>query len=204
MKLLAILLFTAALGVLAAPAPRPWCMQPSQPCWKIKRAVEALDEHTTSKAVVIQPAAGREAALAQATANINIFANAAFEHLAQLAAQAQAQTQTSSQPESFVEQHITQNGKRSAPLWCIEKGEDALCWKRAVEQTSEIDKRWCLRPSQPCWKVKRAAESVLSARDEDNGAEAQEECAAGDAACLNAKRHLDDLHAVARTIIETF
>lgn len=185
-------------AVLAAPTPHPWCMRPSQPCWKIKRAVDALHGHSTRATTTTTiSGANRETALAKATSDINIFAAAAFEHLSRLAAQTLAASDALPDPA------LTKNDKRDAPLWCLQQGEDAICWKRAAEQVSEVEKRWCMRPSQPCWKVKRAAESILDADDDDDG-QTQQDCDADDSACSFAKRQLDDLHQVARAIVETF
>ncbi|ATY63712.1 clock-controlled pheromone ccg-4 precursor [Cordyceps militaris] len=177
----AALLALAATGLAA---PSPWCTRPGQPCWKLKRAVEAVDAHADAEA---------------AADGMGLIASVAYDRLVELAAQG------SPDPAAFYEQHRLQKSKRDVEAaaaiekrWCTRPGEP--CWKRAVEEQDELSKRWCLRPGQPCWKAKRAAESVLEAGQEDS----TEECGEGDEQCSNAKRSLENLHQVARAIVEAF
>ncbi len=181
MKLQLVALVTFATCAFAAP--RPWCLRPSQPCWKLKRAVEAFNAPRSD-----------EALQARSTGDLDLFANAAYDQLVYIAAQSEPD------PEAFYELHSIHNGKRddnNNQLRC--NGGDTGCWQRAVQGFNAVEKRWCLRPSQPCWKTKRAAELILSARD---GAE--EACGDDDDECTNAKRHLDGLQNVARDIIDAF
>ncbi|OAA52838.1 mating pheromone precursor [Beauveria brongniartii RCEF 3172] len=176
MKLSLVMLATAATTVLAAP--RPWCLRPGQPCWKLKRAVDALGEHASTPSPVDDavPAVGAD--------NIGLFASGAHDRLVHLASQS-----------SFDPADAAEFEKR----WCM---QNRKCWKRNADEHGELAKRWCLRPGEPCWKAKRAAESVLNAGQEEG--DAQEQDCGDDGECSVAKRHLDGLHHVARAIVEAF
>ncbi|OAA60883.1 clock-controlled pheromone ccg-4 precursor [Cordyceps fumosorosea ARSEF 2679] len=176
----------AALAAFAATAlatPQPSCFRPAQPCWKLKRSVEAFDN---------------SAHVARDAADIGVLGERAYDHLVELAARGAVD------PRAFIAENG--NAKRDAEerdvdnekRWCFRPAQP--CWKRAVAEQDELAKRWCFRPAQPCWKAKRAAESILAAR----GDEDEEACADGDEGCANAKRSLDELHLVARAIVEAF
>lgn len=165
-------------------------MRPAQPCWKLKRSVDAFNEHAADTDAVQERAE-------TTTADLDLFAASAYDHLVHLAANA------SPDPDAFYEQHrLHSEAKRGDnQLRCASEG--AACWARGAEQSGEVEKRWCMRPAQPCWKARRAAESILNSGQED-AEEEEEECGADDGECANAKRHLDGLHQVAREIVKVF
>ncbi|KAM3437604.1 hypothetical protein NHJ13734_004556 [Beauveria thailandica] len=203
MKLSLVMLATAATTVLAAP--RPWCLRPGQPCWKLKRAVDVLGEPASTPSPVDNnavPAVGAD--------NLGLFASGAHDRLLHLAAQASYDPADADEAAAFERRWCTQNPKcwkrnvdehgQLAKRWCLRPGEP--CWKRGVDEHGDLAKRWCLRPGEPCWKAKRAAESVLNAGQEEG--DAQEQDCGDDGECSVAKRHLDGLHHVARAIVEAF
>ncbi|KAM3481334.1 hypothetical protein MY5147_000725 [Beauveria neobassiana] len=193
MKLSLVMLATAAATVLAAP--RPWCMRPGQPCWKLKRAVDALGEPAPSP---VEPLDAD---------NIGLFASGAHDRLLHLASSDAANVDDEG---AFEKRWCMQTPKcwklladedgELSKRWCMRPGQP--CWKRSVDEHGDLAKRWCMRPGQPCWKAKRAAESVLNAGQEDG--DAQEQDCGDDGECSVAKRHLDGLHHVARAIVEAF
>lgn len=193
MRLQLVALVTLATSAFAAPAPQPWCMRPAQPCWKLKRAVDAINKHAAD---TLPPHDGVQERAAATPTDLDLFAASAYDHLVHLAANA------SPDPDAFYEQHRLHSARRDDnQLRCA--GDGAACWARGAEQSGEVEKRWCMRPAQPCWKTRRAAESILNAGQEDDDG-ASEECGADDGECANAKRHLDGLHQVAREIVKVF
>lgn len=79
-----------ATCVLAAPAPRPWCMRPSQPCWKAKRAVAALADAVTLHTPFLSARHDDDSHASSSppgTEALNLYAAAAFEQLASHAAE---------------------------------------------------------------------------------------------------------------------
>lgn len=262
MRLALVTALTITTCVLASPTPWPWCMRPSQPCWKVKRAVEAFDgavstisaRHTSKNLETVHD-----------DDSINFIASAAFDQLSDLVAQV-------SPPESTVSKHSRSRdgSEHTKGLWCLpgpakclpwdsiniddptgpphtnhdnNNKDDTIprkrwcgrsdvslgkrCWKdeykalaqrRKGDEEHEVEKRWCMRPSQPCWKAKRAAESILNAgqeddesadaeevaEDGDSGVEARNECGVESSECWRAKRDLNDLYSMARAIVEMF
>ncbi|KAJ4153832.1 hypothetical protein LMH87_010303 [Akanthomyces muscarius] len=144
-------------------------MRPAQPCWKLKRAVDAINKHAAD---TLPPHDGVQERAAATPTDLDLFAASAYDHLVHLAANA------SPDPDAFYEQHRLHSARRDDnQLRCA--GDGAACWARGAEQSGEVEKRWCMRPAQPCWKTRRAAESILNAGQEDDDG-ASEECGADD------------------------
>jgi hypothetical protein len=162
----------------AAPEATPWCIRPGQPCWKVKRAAEAFTESLSSSNAGGLLARAPEAAGGMA-------GRAAFAAKRSLGELAQYLALTQEDPYSYytafgfededasAEETSTEEKRDEDKRWCMRPGQP--CWKRDAEANPEAvqeDKRWCMRPGQPCWKAKRAAEAVL---DIDAGAVAKRE-----------------------------
>ncbi|KAM3503098.1 hypothetical protein MY11210_008836 [Beauveria gryllotalpidicola] len=142
MKLSLVVLATAATTVLAAP--RPWCLRPGQPCWKVKRAVDALSEPAATPSPLENgavPAVGAD--------DVGLFASVAHDRLMYLAAQALSDPTSAYHKRSVEEGGDADEQSAFEKRWCM---QNPKCWKRAVDEHGGLSKRWCLLPAEPCWK----------------------------------------------------
>lgn len=134
--------------------------------------------------------------------------------------------------EFFVDDGKIDKREASPDPWCWRPGQPCWKRDSTDDDVSVKDKRWCVRPGEPCWKTKRAADSVLEAIDKDEAAnkdasdaapfhfpescdgprvlcwkkrEANPEpwCWRPGEPCWKAKRDLQAIQAVARSISES-
>lgn len=190
-----IAIATVVSGVLAAPSPTPFCLRPMQPCWKVKRAVDAFSLASTRSTDDTDGG------------SLARYATAALDELTSIAADA-----TTKAGELDRRGQDAATFLQTRELWCLQKDENSLavCWKdgagkKAAEEQHSEEKRWCMGRVQPCWKARRAAESILQARgDETDEDDASSPCEADGNICWKAKRDLAALHEVARSILEVF
>jgi hypothetical protein len=212
------------------PAPEaeavPWCMRVGQSCWKAKRAAEAFAGAVSSSGGL--QARTPEADISHSQGGAAYYAKRSLNELANLVALVE------DDPVSFYEALALENEfppdtettgddsnepeKRSAEAaaedkrWCMRVGQS--CWKakRAAEavldaigtrstedfSTKPFDPKfavkrdaepWCMRVGQSCWK-----------RDADP----EPWCMRVGQSCWKAKRDLQAMSVVARSIVEAY
>ncbi|KAG8407042.1 hypothetical protein J3458_020539 [Metarhizium acridum] len=168
MHITSVVLALAAAGAYAAPAPAaeasPWCWQPGQPCWKVKRVAEAFSESIQSSGALKErtPEAEYSNSPGGAAYKIKRSLNE-LAHVASLTAREPAEYYRDLGLETrFAADEGLDKREAVAEPWCWRPGQP--CWKRDAsnDPVPMKDKRWCYRPGQPCWKAKRAAEAVIS------------------------------------------
>ncbi|TPX15536.1 uncharacterized protein E0L32_004234 [Thyridium curvatum] len=237
MRFTSVLALVASASAVAMPEPpsskdaRGWCPIRGQPCWKVKRAAEALTE-----ALAVRADEGHPAVRAVGPA-----ADHARRAVESLAAAVAAVTDD---PEAYIaalylDEAFPQGGDEDAAVekrgpsavdaveergWCPIRGQP--CWKKTRRGEQEA-RGWCPIRGQPCWKAKRAAGAVIDAIGGANFAKREalpeagwcpirgqpcwkrEEmaglearCFAEGGACAKAQRDLDAIYKAARSVMD--
>lgn len=138
----------SAAAVAVADAEAQWCQFMGQPCWKVKRAAEAFAEAVASTGSY---ASGPESAVSRRSNAPGGLADQAKRGLDDLAGII-ASTQRS--PRSYY------GGLNLAGAF--PDAADVSKRDAEAEASPEAEAQWCQFMGQPCWKVKRAAEAVVS------------------------------------------